>query len=178
VKELEKLGAKKGVVSQTVKDVLQSLVDDNLVEFDKIGIANFYWSFPSARGSMLMTKLESANEELATLEARELDLKGVVSLVRAEREPSLERNRLLELYRDRRERVAQAKIELSRFESGSIGKYEEKKKAILLAKEAAYRWTDNVNIALSYCSSTFNIPLQDLRPQLEIPEGFDDLPDD
>lgn len=31
-----------------IKDVNQSLVDDNLVEGDKIGAANFFWSFPGA----------------------------------------------------------------------------------------------------------------------------------
>jgi hypothetical protein len=35
------------IVSQSVKDVLQSLVDDDMVSTDKIGIQNFYWSFPS-----------------------------------------------------------------------------------------------------------------------------------
>lgn len=37
LKELEKLGPKKGVISQSVKDVIQSLVDDDLVLKDKIG---------------------------------------------------------------------------------------------------------------------------------------------
>lgn len=37
LKELEKMGPKKGVISQSVKDVLQSLVDDDLVMKDKIG---------------------------------------------------------------------------------------------------------------------------------------------
>ena len=37
LKELEKLGPKKGVISQSVKDVVQSLVDDDLVAKDKIG---------------------------------------------------------------------------------------------------------------------------------------------
>jgi Fe2+ or Zn2+ uptake regulation protein len=41
LKELEKLGPKlKGIVSQTVKEVLQSLVDDGLVQGDKIGASN------------------------------------------------------------------------------------------------------------------------------------------
>lgn len=59
-------------VSQTVKEVLQSLVDDGLVQADKIGSSNcaylhssglFYvdyvriyavfWSFPSQRGAMV-----------------------------------------------------------------------------------------------------------------------------
>lgn len=37
LKELEKLGPRKGVISQSVKDVIQSLVDDDLVSKDKIG---------------------------------------------------------------------------------------------------------------------------------------------
>ncbi|KAM2383428.1 hypothetical protein ACFXTH_040987 [Malus domestica] len=37
LKELEKSGSKKGVISQSVKDVIQSLVDDDLVFKDKIG---------------------------------------------------------------------------------------------------------------------------------------------
>ena len=47
LKEIEKLGVKKGVIIQAVKDVNQSLVDDNLVEFDKIGIGSFFWALPS-----------------------------------------------------------------------------------------------------------------------------------
>ena len=37
LKEVERLGPRKGVISQSVKDVLQSLVDDDLVCRDKIG---------------------------------------------------------------------------------------------------------------------------------------------
>lgn len=34
-------------MQQSVKDVLQSLVDDGLVTVEKIGTSNYYWSFPS-----------------------------------------------------------------------------------------------------------------------------------
>lgn len=48
LKELEKyLPKEKGIVQMTVKDVLQSLVDDNLVAKEKIGTSNYFWSFPS-----------------------------------------------------------------------------------------------------------------------------------
>ena len=48
LKEIEKIGSKeKGIVEQTIKDVLQTLVDDGLVETDKIGAGNFYWALPS-----------------------------------------------------------------------------------------------------------------------------------
>ncbi len=35
------------IVLQTIKDVNQSLVDDNLVETDKIGAGAFFWALPS-----------------------------------------------------------------------------------------------------------------------------------
>mmetsp|Transcript_6903 Transcript_6903/g.6057 ORF Transcript_6903/g.6057 Transcript_6903/m.6057 type:complete len:84 (+) Transcript_6903:52-303(+) len=45
--EIEKIGAKKGVVMQSIKDVNKSLADDNLIETDKIGAGCFFWSLPS-----------------------------------------------------------------------------------------------------------------------------------
>jgi transcription initiation factor IIE alpha subunit len=46
--ELEKqLPKEKGITLQSVKEVLQSLVDDRLVNGEKIGTSNYYWSFPS-----------------------------------------------------------------------------------------------------------------------------------
>ena len=47
LKEIEKLGPKKGIIPQAVKEVNQSLIDDNLVESDKIGIGAFFWALPS-----------------------------------------------------------------------------------------------------------------------------------
>lgn len=48
LKDLEKMLPKeKGIVQQTVKDVLQSLVSDRLVNCEKIGTSNYFWSFPS-----------------------------------------------------------------------------------------------------------------------------------
>ncbi|KAG9087154.1 hypothetical protein FS749_003138, partial [Ceratobasidium sp. UAMH 11750] len=79
LKELEKLGPKlKGIVSQSVKEVLQSLVDDNLVQSDKIGSSNFFWCFPSAEGTKVRdvarlnvkNELAAAQDETTTLESK------------------------------------------------------------------------------------------------------------
>ena len=37
LKDIEKLSVKKGIVLQTVKDVLQSLIGDDMVRCEKIG---------------------------------------------------------------------------------------------------------------------------------------------
>ena len=47
LKEVEKIASsEKGVVLQAVKDVLKELVDDNLVDSDKIGTSVYFWAFP------------------------------------------------------------------------------------------------------------------------------------
>lgn len=45
--DVEKMSVKKGITLQSVKEVLQSLVDDDLVHQERIGASNFFWSFPS-----------------------------------------------------------------------------------------------------------------------------------
>jgi hypothetical protein len=45
--ELEKIAPReKGIIEQSVKDVVQSLVDDGLVDTDKIGTSVYFWAFP------------------------------------------------------------------------------------------------------------------------------------
>ena len=44
---MEKLSTKAGIPYPTVKDILNSLKADNLIECEKIGAGVFYWSFPS-----------------------------------------------------------------------------------------------------------------------------------
>ena len=47
MKEVEKIASsEKGVVQQTVKEILKELVDDNLVDSDKIGTSVYFWAFP------------------------------------------------------------------------------------------------------------------------------------
>ena len=57
---------------QTIKDVNQSLVDDNLVETDKIGAGAFFWALPSkgyqSRQNLinnLTTHIEEVKQEIS-----------------------------------------------------------------------------------------------------------------
>jgi len=65
LKEIEKIGSKeKGIVEQTIKDVLQTLVDDGLVETDKIGAGNFYWALPSKAGNSRRSQISKLQGEI------------------------------------------------------------------------------------------------------------------
>ena len=48
LKDLEKQCQKeKGITSMSVKDIVTSLVDDGMVDTDKIGTSVYFWAFPS-----------------------------------------------------------------------------------------------------------------------------------
>ena len=43
--------------SMSVKDVLQSLVDDAMVDSDRIGTSNYFWAFPSKASNIVSRKV-------------------------------------------------------------------------------------------------------------------------
>jgi hypothetical protein len=75
LKEIEALASRRGVVQQSVKDVNQSLVDDNLVCMDKIGSSNFFWSFPlkvyvEKKNTLANTEAAAANAQQGLEQAK------------------------------------------------------------------------------------------------------------
>lgn len=52
MKELEKdLFKQKGIVAQTVEDIVKDLVSDELVDFEKIGVRFYYYYFTMEIGN-------------------------------------------------------------------------------------------------------------------------------
>lgn len=47
------------------QEVNQSLVDDGLVDLDKIGAANFFWSFPSKVAVAKQNTVDSLEQDIA-----------------------------------------------------------------------------------------------------------------
>lgn len=76
LKELEKSAKEKNLNQNQVKEILQALVDDELVDSEKFGSTVFYWSFPNKvlksqrkkREDLRATKKE-IDDKLVTLEA-------------------------------------------------------------------------------------------------------------
>jgi len=65
LKDIEKIAPKtKGITSMSVKEVLTSLVDDGLVDTDKIGTSVYFWAFPSKASQARKRKLENSEQKL------------------------------------------------------------------------------------------------------------------
>jgi hypothetical protein len=51
--------------AMSVKEVLQSLVDDGMVDCERIGTSNYYWAFPSKALHARKRKLEALNSQVS-----------------------------------------------------------------------------------------------------------------
>ncbi|KJA19931.1 hypothetical protein HYPSUDRAFT_189440 [Hypholoma sublateritium FD-334 SS-4] len=176
LKELEKLGPKlKGIVSQSVKDVLQSLVDDGLVQADKIGSSNFFWSFPSQHGVLVQAKLDRAKETGTTHRAFITEIKSATEAAKTERIESDIRFNKMKQMAELKKDLGVLESELSAYGDSNPAKVEEVKRAAFLAKEAVYRWTDNYGVLLGHFTRQNGISAEDVRQYLSIPEDYEDL---
>ncbi|CAG8590950.1 2291_t:CDS:2, partial [Paraglomus occultum] len=176
LKELEKIAPKeKGIVSQTVKDILQSLVDDNLVQCEKIGTSNYYWAFPSSALQSRRTKIDDLTNELKKLKEKNADLTASIENASNGREESDERTTLLGQLAEAENLRKQNLEELKRYKECDPILLEAKEKASAIALESANRWTENIFLLQSYCVNKCNVERADFNRQFGIPEDFDTL---
>ncbi|KAH9300383.1 hypothetical protein KI387_011966, partial [Taxus chinensis] len=155
LKELEKLGPRKGVISQTVKDVVQSLVDDDLVSRDKIGTSVFFWSLPSCAGNQLRHARSKLEAELESARKRQAELVLHRESLQTGREDSIEREAALNDLKKIEEQYRKLKEELEHYADNDPTTVEAMRNAIGIAHAAANRWTDNIFALQHWCSSNF-----------------------
>lgn len=144
LKEIESLGSKAGVVMQTIKDINQSLTDDSFVLTDKIGSANFFWSFPckmlndkvteKTQLESSITQLTNSTKEYENLKEKLLENR-IQSSIRTEKLNKLE----LLLQEDK-----ELDSQLECLKMNDPERIIELQKQALLNLNSANRWTDNV----------------------------------
>ncbi|CAN6880233.1 unnamed protein product [Brassica oleracea] len=204
LKELEKLGPKKGVISQSVKDVIQSLVDDDLVAKDKIGISVYFWSLPSCAGNQLRSVRQKLESDLQGSNKKLAELVDQCDALKKGREESVSISCVEELYKclnhlftridllslqeERTEALAQLqdiekkhkelKNEMVQFADNDPATLEAMRAAIEVAHQSANRWTDNIFTLRQWCSNNFpqaKEQLEHLYTEAGITEDFDYL---
>ncbi|KAI9192352.1 hypothetical protein LWI28_021607 [Acer negundo] len=155
LKELEKLGPKKGVISQSVKDVVQSLVDDDLVSKDKIGTSVYFWSLPSCAGNQLRNVSRKLDSDLQSSKKRHAELVDQCNALKKGREESDEREEALEELKAIELKYNELKDEVGQYADNDPAAFEAMRNAIEVAHAAANRWTDNIFTLRQWCSNNF-----------------------
>lgn len=178
LKELEKSGPKKGVISQSVKDVVQSLVDDDLASKEKIGTSVYFWSLPSCAGNQLRTVHRKLNSDLQSSKKRHAELVDQCEALKKGREESDEREEALAELKTIEMKYNELKEEMEKYADNDPAAVQAMKEAIEVAHAAANRWTDNVFTLRQWCSNNFpqaKEQLENMYQEAGITDEFDYL---
>ncbi|XP_055061441.1 meiotic nuclear division protein 1 homolog [Misgurnus anguillicaudatus] len=174
LKDIEKIAPKsKGITPMSVKDVLQSLVDDNLVDTERVGTSNYYWAFPSKALHARKRKLEELEKQCEEGKQRKIALQQAVGKAKVGREISEEREALLKKLVALKDQRDQLKADLEKYKECDPEVVKEIRNSNVAAKEAVSRWTDNVFAIKSWAKRKFGFEDSSLNKAFGIPEDFD-----
>lgn len=176
LKELEKIAPKqKGIVMQSVKDVVQSLLDDNMCRCERIGTSNYFWDFPSEAAIKRKNRSDALDKEIEQLDSKKRELNGLIEQAQLGREETDERKSLVEELAEIEEQWKQQQQELQQFKECDPALMKRKREEAKTAKEAANRWTDNVFIMQSWVRDKFNMEAADFNKYFGVPSDFDNI---
>lgn len=174
LKDIENIASKeKGVVLQTVKDVLQALVDDGLVKTEKVGSANYFWAFPGEKITTLKQKCaELVNSNIGLkLELEKIQFE--IKTNQVGKEDTEERKKILEELETLQEKESKIKELMVQFNDNDPEVIAKISKRAEEYKAAANVWTDNIYAIQSWCKNKFDISEETLNKQFRIPEDLD-----
>ncbi|KAK3085027.1 hypothetical protein FSP39_023053 [Pinctada imbricata] len=174
LKELERLCQKeKGITSMSVKDILTSLVDDGMVDTDKIGTSVYFWAFPSKASQNRKRKIDDLKGRIQDLDSRKKMLTDAVTKAKIGKEDTNERTELLSQLEEKRAVVSRLSTEIEKYRECDPEVIEGVQKQTVVAKEAANRWTDNVFSIKSWIKNKFSFEDNVIDKQFGIPDDFD-----
>ena len=158
----------------------QSLVDDGLVDKEKIGGTNYFWSFPGKRDRMLqlqheetLVNIERLKEQITEANAKLADAKRG----REEEEDgdNKENSRASKLARlaELEQSNKKAQVELEKLQQNDPQMLADLEKELKLVTEAANRWTDNIFACKSYLTKKRGMSSKEACRILGITTDFD-----
>ncbi|CAM9348106.1 unnamed protein product, partial [Chrysoparadoxa australica] len=162
LKEIEKHAGKAGVVSNTVKDVNQELVNDGLVEMDKVGISNFFWSFPIKTFAKKKLEVERLQEQITALQQTIEEARAKSVKLRAERIEGLTRTSKLQQLRQEQTRKGELEQQAASLKENDPAEIERVAKLTEQCKVAANVWTDNLWALQSWLVKKRGLPPKDV----------------
>ena len=175
LKELEKsLPKEKGITPQTVKEILQSLVDDDLVDTDKIGTSCYFWAFPSKATQNRKRKLKDVQEKLSDTRKKMKSVEIQVEKSSWDKIDGEERRNILQELAELEKKKSQLENQIALYKDSDPETVEMLKNQIKISKESANRWTDNIYSIHSWIGRKFpSISVTDLNKQFGIPQDLD-----
>ncbi|KAK9865847.1 hypothetical protein WJX84_005307 [Apatococcus fuscideae] len=155
LKDMEKLGMKKGVIQQSIKDVLQSLADDDLVHQEKIGSSNFFWSFPSEAAVKIEGNIGKLDRQLQEHRKQLAELEQTLAATRTDRQSTAEKSKKLAELQDLQQTAQSLQADLQQYSENDPERVEAIGNAALISRDCANRWLGNIEALRGWCKTRF-----------------------
>ncbi|XP_013189712.2 meiotic nuclear division protein 1 homolog [Amyelois transitella] len=174
LKELEKIAPKeKGITVQSVKEVVQSLVDDHLVDSEKIGTSIYFWSFPSKARTAKKRKLTELQNELEDCNKKLKKTEDAILTESVGRENNKERIATLSELDEMVRQEGKLTKELQKYRDCDPEYIAQLKTDTENLKTAINRWTENIYILKSYIKNTFQMENDVIDQSFGLPQDLD-----
>lgn len=175
LKDIEKLcSVEKGITLNTIKDVLQSLVDDGSVDTEKISGSVYYWSLPSKALKKRQEQVAQIEKAMEDETARNEILKKKLERYQSSQPDDEETRKQLEgEHMSLTEESGKYAKQLNAYKENDPQEYERMKQNILMCKKACNRWTENIFAMKSWLKNKFSIQDDVIDKQFEIPADLD-----
>ena len=174
LKEIERLcSTEKGITLNTVKDILQSLVDDGLVNSEKIGTSVYFWSFPSQLINKRQETIKQIEEEIKNEEQRNETLKNKLATIKIDEKEAEKRDALVAEYEKANEEKKKLIEQLKAYSDNDPDVIDKMKSETEKAKTACNKWIDNIFTLKSYLKSKYKFEEKMINKQFEIPSDLD-----
>lgn len=176
LKDVEKTcSTEKGITVQSIKDVLTSLVDDGLVESEKIGTSVYFWSLPSKALKKRREQVGKIEEDLKSEKEKNGRLTVELEKTRGEanEESESKRNELeseIEKLVVEKKRVQR---EIDTYRDNDPEVYDKMKSGADVAKKAANRWIENIFLLKSWLKTKFRVDESVIDKQFGVPSDLD-----
>jgi len=165
LKELENMGSKRGVPAMQIKDIINDLVSEKMVDTEKIGSGNFYWSLPSKSGQRMRLALAEVVARLNTEEGKLVAARLRASTLQGERTAGKDRDKKLAALATLKEEEAKVAHELQKYRDRDPTLLREMKHNTEVLFEDCNRWSDNIHQVRQYAETWMNV----------LPQTFDEM---
>jgi DNA-binding transcriptional regulator YhcF (GntR family) len=181
-KEIIALAAKAGVNANSIPDVHQSLVDDALVEKEKIGGSNYCWSFKAKKDRMAQKQHEQTLQVIQDLKPKVEEASAKLADAKRGREETPEeeeggggetRAKKLARLSELAKRKVQVETELDSLKENDPAALADLEKELKLVTGAAHRWTDNIFECKSYLVKKRGMDKKEAMRILGVTANFD-----
>lgn len=163
--------------THSILDINQTLIDDGLVDREKIGGSNYYWSFPAKKDRLLQLDYDKTLTDIDHLKTLIHDAE--IRLANAKRgresEDTEENNRATKMTRrsELAKELTKATAELEVLKQNDPMEVMNLEKELKLVTAAAHRWTDNIFSCKDYLVKKRGMMKAEANKYLGITDAFD-----